>query len=33
MVATAGGPERVNAEPFDAVRFSIQGLLAGEDDE
>lgn len=33
VVLTAEGRERVRAEPFDAVEFSVQGLLTGDEGE
>lgn len=33
LVLTAEGRERVRAEPFDAVEFSVHSLLAGDDEE
>jgi Uma2 family endonuclease len=32
LVVTAGGRERVRAEPFDAVEFSVHSLLADDED-
>lgn len=33
LVLTAEGQELVRAEPFDAVEFSVHGLLAGDEGE
>ena len=33
LVQSAQGTERVNAEPFDGVSFSVHGLLEGDDED
>ncbi len=33
LVQSAQGTERVSAEPFDAVTFSVRGLLEGDDED